>query len=57
MNIKTLNNIQLENINNKELNQLLIENLFPLESKEIKYYTSDYFNRLPNNDTLVRFTD
>ncbi len=54
MDITTLNTTKLENIDEKELNQLLLENLFPLENKQIRYYTSKfaeiYDNRIHIND-------
>lgn len=43
MNLKVLNNRELEHFNEKEINELIIESLFPLENKESKFYT------IPNN--------
>ena len=48
MDITTLNTTELENIDEKELNQLLLENIFPLENKEIRFFTSKYYNKLNN---------
>ena len=39
MDLKTLNNKQLENLNEIEVNGLIIESLFPSERNESKYYT------------------
>ena len=49
LDIDILNTTQIENIDNKELNQLLLENLFPLENKQIRYFTSNYYDKLNNN--------
>ena len=46
LDINSLNSRQLENLNEKEINELIVNSLFPLENKEIKYYTSSFYDKL-----------
>ncbi len=55
MNIAKLNNIQLEYLDQKEINDLIIESRFPNESKQYRFITNPKNkNRFPvfvsNND-------
>jgi len=54
LNINSLNGKQLENLNNNEINELIINSLFPLENKEVKYFTSNYFSKYEMHEQADR---
>ena len=50
MNLRELSYTPFEQLTEKQINELIIESLFPSERKEYKYYNSRYPTFISNND-------
>ena len=51
MNLKELSKVEFEWLLDSDINELIMESLFPLESKEAKFYTNP--NRMSRYPTII----